>query len=310
MSVLDRVAWRECECPLYLIHATATPDERPRESRLSVRKALKNGSLLVSTFHSNKHEQRARVIKATWGGERSETGGPVHQNLRTQRGWYTRRCARNAASASSGEVVLYGSPGTRSPLVDWYLHELNQPFEPRPPRDPSNPHPFGQVPALRDEDGVELFESGAILMYIADKYGGVDTPEQRALVGKWVMWANATLDSLLFIETPEGRVIDTGVRRPTKIMDTLDQLLAGQEYLLGSNFSVADVAVGSYLLYVPQFFPDVSLSKYTNVIRYMLSLAEREAYGKAYGQAAIGVRAKCQMYIDGMPMRKKLFGIF
>lgn len=254
--------------------------------------------------------RRARVAKATWGGVRNKDGGPVHQTLRAQREWCTRRCVRNAASATSGEVVLYGSPGTRSPLVDWYLYELNQPFEPRPPRDPSNPHPFGQVPALRDEDGVELFESGAILMYLADKYGGVNTPEQRALVGKWVMWANATLDPLLFIETPEGRVIDTGVRRPTKIMDMLDKLLAGQQYLLGSNFSVADVAVGSYLLYVPQFFPDVSLSNYTNVSRYMSSLAEREAYGKAYGEVAIGVRAKCQMYIDGVSMRKKLFGIF
>lgn len=41
------------------------------------------------------------------------------------------------------------------------------------------------------------------------RYGGLDTPEKRAAVGKWVMWANATLDPILFKETPQGKVIGT-----------------------------------------------------------------------------------------------------
>ena len=55
-----------------------------------------------------------------------------------------------AAAAGSQSLVLYGSSGSRSPLVNWYLHELALPFEERQPRDPGNPHPFGQIPALRD----------------------------------------------------------------------------------------------------------------------------------------------------------------
>ena len=55
----------------------------------------------------------------------------------------------DASNATSG-VTLWGSPGSRSPLVDWYLHELDVPFDAKSPGDPNNPHPFGQIPALRD----------------------------------------------------------------------------------------------------------------------------------------------------------------
>ena len=45
---------------------------------------------------------------------------------------------------------------------------------------------------------LQVFESGAILMFLADKYGGLDTPEKRAEVNKWIVWANASLDPICF----------------------------------------------------------------------------------------------------------------
>ena len=75
-------------------------------------------------------------------------------------------------------VNLYGSQQTRSPLVNWYLVEKNIPFTQRPPR--PNPNIFGQIPCLTDDGGVEVFESGAVLLYLADAYGGNDTPVKRA----------------------------------------------------------------------------------------------------------------------------------
>ena len=59
---------------------------------------------------------------------------------------------------------------------------------------------------------MELFESGAILLYLADMYGGLDTPAKRAEASKWVVWANASLDPVLFIENERGGVIDSGAR--------------------------------------------------------------------------------------------------
>ena len=108
-------------------------------------------------------------------------------------------------------------------MVDWYLHELNLPFESRPPHDSNNPHPFGQIPALLDAtddpgNPVELWESGAILQYLADRYGGLDNPAARADAGKWVVWANASLDPCLFIENERGQVLDTGARVSHRIV--------------------------------------------------------------------------------------------
>ena len=81
----------------------------------------------------------------------------------------TRRSSSTSISMDSG-LTLYGSQQTRSPLVNWYLEEKSIPYTQKAPR-PSG-HPFGQTPFLTDTGGVEVFESGAILLYIADAYGG------------------------------------------------------------------------------------------------------------------------------------------
>jgi glutathione S-transferase/alpha,alpha-trehalase len=147
-------------------------------------------------------------------------------------------------------------------------------------RAPSYPHPFGSVPAALDDGGVQLFESGAILLFIADKYGGLDTPEKRAAVTKWVMWANASLDPICF----GGESFVTKLTGSPKAVGVLDGILGKSKWLLGDEFSVADVAVASYLLYALQFFPQVKFaSKYPNISKYCNTCAKRPAYIKAFG---------------------------
>lgn len=220
--------------------------------------------------------------------------------------------ARRAAQVQlRAGPTLYGSQGSRSPLVNWYLHELGQEFTfidaATVSRGSSDfPHPFGQIPALRDGNQ-QVFESGAILMYIADKYGGLTTPELRAEASKWVFWANATLDPICFLETEDGRVYGTGLRGDPRAIGTLDRLLSEKEFLLGDTFSVADVAVGAYLLYVPQFFPDIDVSKWPNVQRYMKLLCERPAYVQAFGQ---GTASRVAAIVSGQGGQSKLFGLF
>jgi glutathione S-transferase len=111
------------------------------------------------------------------------------------------------------KVELFGSQGSRSPLVNWYLHELNVPFE-MAPRE-RNPHPFGQIPCLKDGSN-EVFESGAILIYLAQKYGGLTSADAMAAVVSWVVWANASLDPLLFLENERGQVIGTRLTQNPK----------------------------------------------------------------------------------------------
>ncbi len=107
-------------------------------------------------------------------------------------------------------LTLYGSPGSRSPLVNWAANELGLSLT---PGDLSrNPHPFGQIPCLTDDDGDEkimVFESGAILNYLqsaADEGKGPKGDAKRAAVASWVAWANASLDPICFLETPDGKV--------------------------------------------------------------------------------------------------------
>lgn len=174
-------------------------------------------------------------------------------------------------------VTLHGSPQSRSPLVNWYLLENQIPFTQAPGR-PSK-HPFGQVPYLTDGE-VEVFESGAILLYLADAYGGNNTPQQRASYTKWVVWANAELDGLCFGKGMSGTQLD----KPSPALDKLEAILNDKEWLVNNAFSVADVAVGSYLNYVPVFFRKADPSSRANIVKYMLRCAERPAFAEAFGQ--------------------------
>jgi len=191
---------------------------------------------------------------------------------RTQQG--SARATKMARQAAR----LHGHPGTRSPLVNWYCLEAEIPIEMRDPR--PSPHPFGQVPHLSDDDGVEVFESGAILLYLADKYGGNNSPEQRAKYTKWVVWANASLEEICFGPGMSG----TRITQPSTTLDVLEQMLASSEWLVDGAFSVADVAVASYLNYIPLFFGTLDLGSRPNIAAYMKRCAERPAFKEAFGQ--------------------------
>lgn len=189
---------------------------------------------------------------------------------------HTRAAYSSRRSFLSMGVALYGSPQTRSPLVNWYLLENKIPFEQKPPR-PSG-HPFGQIPFLTDDGGVEVFESGAILLYLMDAYGGIDTPQARAKYTKWVVFANSEFESLCFGKKMSGPQL----AQSHKSIDYLEKFFASNEYLVDNTFSVADVAVASYLNYIPVFF-NYDLSSRPNIVRYMVRCAERPAFAAAFG---------------------------
>lgn len=206
------------------------------------------------------------------------TGFGIASSYRANRCRSTTLAARNG-----GDLTIYGHPGTRSPLVNWACHEMGVPF--RMGKVANNPHPFQQLPCLSDSNGVVVFESGAILQYLLDTYSDdALSLADRAQATSWIYWANASFDPICFLETPEGKVYDTGLRQPNAHVDELDSILKKQEWLLGDMFSLADIAVASYGLYVILFFPQVSIaSRWPSLARYLLRSAERPAYSKAFG---------------------------
>ena len=180
-------------------------------------------------------------------------------------------------------LKLYGGAFSRAGIVKWYLSELSVPFEfvlldmkngehKKPEYLAINP--VGKVPAIVDGD-FQLWESGAILLYLAEKYGNLpNSPEYKAKLAQWVLFANATLGPGVFIEANRDREMP-------RLMTALTSILEKQPFLLGEEFSVADVAVGSLLAYIPIMLKEVDLSPYPAVLDYMKRVTERPAFQKA-----------------------------
>lgn len=216
------------------------------------------------------------------------------------------------STTSLNAMTLYGSQGSRSPLVNWAANELKLDLEMAGDLG-RNPHPFGQIPCLTDDGDVMVFESGAILQYLlAKSKGDVSHDSKSAAISSWISWANASLDPIAFLETPDGKVYDTGLKSQNKRIAKLDDILSDSSYLVDDEFSLADVAVASYLLYVIQFFPDVDLMRWPNMVEYMKACASREGYGKAFGDRVQGycVSRLSEMQKSGGGKEKKLFGVF
>jgi glutathione S-transferase len=79
------------------------------------------------------------------------------------------------------------------------------------------------------------------------------------------------------------RRYDTGLKKPNRRIALLDQLLSEQDFLVPGVFSVADVSVAAYFLYVLQFFPATDLSRWPSVVKYLQTCVSRPAYGQAFG---------------------------
>ena len=179
-------------------------------------------------------------------------------------------------------IKLYGGARSRASIVRWYLEELAVSYEfilldfstdEHRQADFLKLNPFGKVPTIVDGDFV-LSESGAILLYLDRKYGKTEQSiEQHAILTQWTLFANATLGPGIFGE--ENRA-----REMPKLMTPLNELFSKQPYILGDEFSVADVAVGAILNYIPILLK-LDLSAYPAIVSYMQKLAERPAFGRA-----------------------------
>lgn len=181
-------------------------------------------------------------------------------------------------------LKLYGGAFTRASVVQWYLEELGVPYEfvmlDMKAGDNRQPeylaiNPMGKVPAIVDGD-FKLWESGAILLYLAQKYGKMSASvEEQAVITQWVLFANATLGPGVFVEASRERELP-------RLMKPLNQIFERQPFLLGQELSVADVALGSLLSYIPLMLK-LDLSEYPAVVDYIKRLSERPGFQKSIG---------------------------
>ena len=157
---------------------------------------------------------------------------------------------------------LYYMPRTRSSRVLWLLEEIGEPYElteiagaQRRSAEHLRRHPLGRVPALELGDGTTIFESAAICLALADSTpaaGLIGPPgsSERARVYQWVMFAVAELEAPLFrliVELGEGTTESAARDRFTDAAATVESALDAGAWLLGDQFTVADVMCASVL---------------------------------------------------------------
>ncbi len=197
-------------------------------------------------------------------------------------------------------LKLYHAPLARSVRILWLLEELGVPytletitFTPPTGRSFVQSTPSGKIPVLEDGN-LTVFESGAILLYLLERYGNgrLAPPPGTALRGtffQWVFFAESTafppLGEIamhtLFKPEPEripAVVADARVRAGSAL-DVVEQALAGREYLLGAEFSGADVMMG-YTLQVAQLLGLVDQTR-PALAAYFARLLARPAFQKA-----------------------------
>ena len=118
-------------------------------------------------------------------------------------------------------------------------------------------------------------ESGAILLYLADKFGKAQTPEARAAAASWVVWSNSSFAPAVFGPTRAAKL--------PGLLGPLEAKLSSSRFLLGNDFTVADVAVGAYLAYTLMFFPDVSFKQWPAVAKYLSEIEKRPGFAATIG---------------------------
>jgi glutathione S-transferase len=178
-------------------------------------------------------------------------------------------------------LKIYGIPRSRATRTLWMAHELGIPYEliEVPPgvegsRKPEylRLNPNGQVPFI-DDDGLILWESFAINLYLAKKHGGPIGPANLAEDGQMTMWtlwsvneiepdASAVLynTSELPLEQRNPAAVTAALNALTAPLQVLeDKLTKGGGYLVGRRFTVADlnaICCLFYLRFAPQALAD------------------------------------------------------
>jgi GSH-dependent disulfide-bond oxidoreductase len=156
-------------------------------------------------------------------------------------------------------------------------------------------NPNSKIPALMDRSGPKpfrVFESGAILLHLAEKFGAFlpTEPAARAECLSWVMWLMGSAPFLgggfghfyAYAPTKIEYAIDRYAMEVKRQLDVLDRRLAEAEYLAGDDYTIADIinwpwygAMAKGLLYGGGEF--LAVHEYKNVIRWADQIAKRPA---------------------------------
>ena len=149
--------------------------------------------------------------------------------------------------------------------------------------------PFSKIPVITDHDNKEsIFESGAILIYLAEKSGKFYNKAERLKINQWLMAQMGYVGPMIgqhhqFHHYNPGKS-DFGEERyfkiTKKIYQALDSRLENSKYLAGEKYSIADIATWPWI--ARHEWHDIGLKNFKNLSKWYLDIANRDAVIKGY----------------------------
>jgi glutathione S-transferase len=191
-------------------------------------------------------------------------------------------------------ITLYHRPKTRSSRFIFLLEELGVPYQIKVVTiksrdgtgavDPGNPHPHGKVPAISD-DGVKVFESPAIALYLTDKFPEkglgplIGDPKRGPYLSLLAYYTGvlepAFVSKFMNVQVPVGTA---GWVPAEDAMPYVMKTLTEGPYILGENFSAADVL---YATTFAMFSSSPLVPKSPILDAYVKRCLDRPAYKRA-----------------------------
>jgi len=214
-------------------------------------------------------------------------------------------------------LQLYSLPTPNGVKVSIMLEETGLPYEPHlvsfDARDQASAeflslNPYGKIPAILDPDGpggepLALFESGAILLYLADKTGRLlpRDPAARWQATQWLMFQVGGVGPMFgqvgFFHKFAGKDFDDKrprdryVAEAKRILAVLDGRLAGRAWMLGDEYSIADIAILPWVRNLVGFYGAADLvgfDAFANVRRALDAFVARPAVQRGLAIPARG----------------------
>jgi len=173
--------------------------------------------------------------------------------------------------------------------LDYKVTEINLSKGDQFKSDFRNISPLSKIPAITDhKNKISLFQSGAILIYLAELSGKFYDKENRTVINQWLMAQMGDIGPMLgqhhqFHHYNPGKSKfgeDRYFNIAKRIYQDLDDHLSKFEYLTGKKYTIADIATFPWI--ARHNWHDIGLKKFKNLCRWYENISKRKAVIKGY----------------------------
>ena len=194
------------------------------------------------------------------------------------------------------KLILYYLSGSRAQRVRWLLEELELDYKLQQvdlfKGEGNTPEfraiqPLGQLPVITI-DGKAMFESGAIVQWLADTHPdkdlapALDSPQRREFY-QWMYFAVTNLEApaweivlhnkILRENAAVKTIIPLATKNLLKVLTVIDEELKGKNYMVDNKFTAVDIMIGYILMWFPEH-----VETFSNLKSYTQNLQQRPAY--------------------------------